>query len=122
MSPVVLSASGPPASRNCSALRAIRDRRASRPANARAHAAPIPCEAPVMTTTLSLICIYSGDEYRWTPRRIQNTAAKRNNSIMQSTLLPLFPLRVVVFPRTPLPLHVFEDRYKEMVGEAISAR
>ena len=41
---------------------------------------------------------------------------------MQSTLLPLFPLRVVVFPRTPLPLHVFEDRYKEMVGEAISAR
>jgi len=38
---------------------------------------------------------------------------------MQPTLLPLFPLRVVVFPRTPLPLHIFEDRYKEMVGEAI---
>jgi Lon protease-like protein len=41
---------------------------------------------------------------------------------MQSALLPLFPLRVVVFPRTPLPLHIFEDRYKEMVGEAISAQ
>ena len=38
---------------------------------------------------------------------------------MQPTLLPLFPLRVVVFPRTPLPLHIFEERYKEMVGEAI---
>jgi Lon protease-like protein len=30
---------------------------------------------------------------------------------MQPTLLPLFPLRVVVFPRTPLPLHIFEERY-----------
>ncbi len=38
---------------------------------------------------------------------------------MQSGLLPLFPLPVVVFPRTPLPLHIFEERYKEMVGEAI---
>jgi len=34
-------------------------------------------------------------------------------------LLPLFPLRVVVFPRTALPLHIFEERYKEMVSEAI---
>jgi Lon protease-like protein len=38
---------------------------------------------------------------------------------MPSGLIPLFPLRVVVFPRTPLPLHIFEDRYKEMVGNAI---
>jgi Lon protease-like protein len=38
---------------------------------------------------------------------------------MQAKLLPLFPLQVVVFPRTPLPLHIFEERYKEMVGEAI---
>ncbi len=35
-------------------------------------------------------------------------------------LLPLFPLQLVVFPRTQLPLHIFEDRYKEMVGEAIA--
>jgi Lon protease-like protein len=34
-------------------------------------------------------------------------------------LLPLFPLQVVVFPRTRLPLHIFEDRYKELIGEAI---
>ena len=38
---------------------------------------------------------------------------------MQQDLLPLFPLHVVLFPRTPLPLHIFEDRYKEMIGEAI---
>jgi Lon protease-like protein len=38
---------------------------------------------------------------------------------MQPGLLPLFPLHVVVFPRTLLPLHIFEDKYKEMVGEAI---
>jgi Lon protease-like protein len=38
---------------------------------------------------------------------------------MPSRLIPLFPLNVVVFPRTRLPLHIFEDRYKEMVGEAI---
>lgn len=39
---------------------------------------------------------------------------------MQQEWLPLFPLRVVLFPRTPLPLHIFEDRYKEMIGEAIA--
>ena len=35
-------------------------------------------------------------------------------------LLPLFPLQLVVFPRVQVPLHIFEDRYKEMVGEAIA--
>jgi ATP-dependent Lon protease len=38
---------------------------------------------------------------------------------MASRLLPLFPLQVVVFPRTQLPLHIFEERYKEMVADAI---
>jgi Lon protease-like protein len=38
---------------------------------------------------------------------------------MPSRLIPLFPLQVVVFPRTPLPLHIFEERYKEMVGNAV---
>ncbi len=41
---------------------------------------------------------------------------------MPAGLLPLFPLQVVVFPRTPLPLHIFEERYKKMVGEAIHDR
>jgi len=38
---------------------------------------------------------------------------------MHSRHIPLFPLKAVVFPRTPLPLHIFEERYKEMVGDAI---
>jgi Lon protease-like protein len=36
-------------------------------------------------------------------------------------LLPLFPLQLVVFPGSAIPLHVFEERYKEMVGEAEAA-
>jgi Lon protease-like protein len=31
-------------------------------------------------------------------------------------LLPLFPLDVVLLPGAPLPLHIFEPRYKEMMG------
>ncbi len=38
---------------------------------------------------------------------------------MPSRLLPLFPLQVVVFPAGALPLHIFEERYKEIVGNAI---
>lgn len=38
---------------------------------------------------------------------------------MQDGLLPLFPLNVVLLPGAPLPLHIFEERYKEMIGEAI---
>lgn len=44
---------------------------------------------------------------------------KRHNINMPSGHIPLFPLQVVVFPRTPLPLHIFEERYKEMVAKAI---
>jgi Lon protease-like protein len=35
-------------------------------------------------------------------------------------LLPLFPLEVVLLPGTPLPLHIFEPRYKEMIGECLA--
>ncbi|MDQ4120185.1 MAG: LON peptidase substrate-binding domain-containing protein [Acidobacteriota bacterium] len=31
--------------------------------------------------------------------------------------LPLFPLPVVLFPGTPLPLHIFEPRYREMLAD-----
>ncbi|MEO2003435.1 MAG: LON peptidase substrate-binding domain-containing protein [Candidatus Poribacteria bacterium] len=33
--------------------------------------------------------------------------------------LRLFPLRTVLFPGMPLPLHIFEDRYKLMIGECV---
>jgi Lon protease-like protein len=36
------------------------------------------------------------------------------------SLLPLFPLNVVLLPGTPLPLHIFEPRYKEMIAECRS--
>jgi Lon protease-like protein len=38
---------------------------------------------------------------------------------MQPHLLPLFPLQVVLLPGGELPLHIFEDRYKEMIGEVL---
>lgn len=38
---------------------------------------------------------------------------------MSEPLLPLFPLGMVLLPGAPLPLHIFEDRYKEMIGEAV---
>lgn len=33
------------------------------------------------------------------------------------TQLPLFPLPVVLFPGTPLPLHIFEPRYRQMLKD-----
>jgi Lon protease-like protein len=41
---------------------------------------------------------------------------------MQQGLLPLFPLQVVLLPGAELPLHIFEDRYKEMIGEVMRER
>lgn len=36
------------------------------------------------------------------------------------TRIPLFPLEVVLFPRAALPLHIFEPRYKKMIGLCMS--
>lgn len=33
--------------------------------------------------------------------------------------LPLFPLKVVLFPGSLLPLHIFEERYKRLINECI---
>jgi len=33
--------------------------------------------------------------------------------------LPLFPLNSVLFPALPLPLHIFEERYKLMIGTCV---
>jgi len=38
------------------------------------------------------------------------------------SLLPLFPLDVVLLPGTPLPLHIFEPRYKELVSECLDRK
>ena len=33
--------------------------------------------------------------------------------------IPLFPLNLVLFPGMPLPLHIFEERYKAMIGDCM---
>ena len=35
--------------------------------------------------------------------------------------LPLFPLNLVLFPGMRLPLHIFEERYKTMIGDCIES-
>jgi Lon protease-like protein len=37
-------------------------------------------------------------------------------------LLPLFPLDLVLLPGAPLPLHIFEPRYKEMISECLDEK
>lgn len=41
---------------------------------------------------------------------------------MKELLLPLFPLEIVLLPEEILPLHIFEERYKEMIGECLASR
>lgn len=36
--------------------------------------------------------------------------------------LPLFPLNLIVYPQEKLNLHIFEDRYKQMIGECIDQK
>ena len=106
------SAVRPPARAQSLFDRAVSESVAPAAANSAAQAAPMPSEAPVMSTTLPSMRMEFGSVC--CDRRL-----KRHNSTMSSRLLPLFPLQVVVFPRTPLPLHIFEERYKEMVGDAM---
>jgi Lon protease-like protein len=39
-----------------------------------------------------------------------------------TALLPLFPLDLVLLPGAPVPLHIFEPRYKEMVNECLKQK
>ena len=48
---------------------------------------------------------------------------KFHQSKMNSvSLLPIFPLDLVLFPGAPLPLHIFEPRYKEMINECLKEK
>jgi len=44
-----------------------------------------------------------------------------DNEDMDPQLLPIFPLSLVLLPGMPLPLHIFEDRYKEMMADVLPA-
>src|ERR1700686_905071 len=120
------AASAPPASRDS------RTTFASCCAKTLAMASPIPIEAPVTTTTLpesSMLGLYrprcgksrcSAPLEPMSYNRSYNPTTARfcaPNTGEFLALLPLFPLDVVLLPGAPLPLHIFEPRYKEMIGE-----
>lgn len=41
---------------------------------------------------------------------------------MRPSRIPLFPLDIVLFPGMPLPLHIFEPRYKTMIRRCLSEK
>ncbi len=61
------------------------------------------------TTTLRAASLFEAS--------VPNRASQ--DSPVANTLLPLFPLQLVLFPETNLPLHIFEPRYKEMIQDCL---
>jgi Lon protease-like protein len=52
-----------------------------------------------------------------------HAASRRSwRGVIVSMLLPLFPLDLVLLPGVPLPLHIFEPRYKEMIKECLEKK
>jgi Lon protease-like protein len=99
---------------------------APRPAKTLASASPMPIEAPVIATTVpdcSMFLLLMRARYgvkAW--RTIYEFRASLGVDTKVKGLLPLFPLDVVLFPGTPLPLHIFEPRYKELVSECLEQK
>src|SRR5438105_3177348 len=88
-----------------------------------ATASPMPIEAPVTTTTFperSMSSFYAGRQGK--SRTAYNQPDSLRGGVLESKLLPLFPLDLVLLPGIPLPLHVFEPRYKEMIGNCLSSK
>jgi uncharacterized protein len=48
------------------------------------------------------------------------TKAYRPARNVRGVRLPLFPLHAVLFPEATLPLHIFEPRYREMIGRCLA--
>ncbi|MCC6444042.1 MAG: LON peptidase substrate-binding domain-containing protein [Armatimonadetes bacterium] len=46
----------------------------------------------------------------------------RPQMLKQPDEIPLFPLETVLFPKMVIPLHIFEERYKEMIGRCLKDR
>jgi len=55
------------------------------------------------------------------PAHTIKSSAAYNREIV-SALLPLFPLDLVLLPGVPVPLHIFEPRYKEMISECLNQK
>ena len=43
--------------------------------------------------------------------------SEASDKVLGVTHLPVFPLPVVLFPGVPLPLHIFEPRYRQMLSD-----
>lgn len=53
------------------------------------------------------------------PNPINSSSSRQRELFSIPDRLPVFPLpNVVLFPRTYLPLHIFEPRYRQMVADA----
>lgn len=46
---------------------------------------------------------------------MSTSSSSASSSAAEVSILPLFPLNTVLFPRGPLPLRIFETRYTDMV-------
>jgi Lon protease-like protein len=46
-----------------------------------------------------------------------NQVSEASDKVRGLTDLPVFPLPVVLFPGVPLPLHIFEPRYRQMLKD-----
>ena len=44
------------------------------------------------------------------------------DAVVVNSQLPIFPLELVLLPGVPLPLHIFEPRYKEMIAECLAQK
>jgi Lon protease-like protein len=51
--------------------------------------------------------------------RCADPYSDNDNGSMAAELLPLFPLSLVLLPGMKLPLHIFEERYREMMADVI---
>src|ERR1051325_11104898 len=51
------------------------------------------------------------------PARSHQTMSEASEKVSGLHELPLFPLPVVLFPGVPLPLHIFEPRYRQMLQD-----
>src|SRR5256712_5865716 len=55
----------------------------------------------------------------WTQQRFRAAPRRQAQDASRRELLPLFHLDLVLLPHTNLPLHIFEPRYKEMIGDCL---
>src|SRR5215213_11222813 len=41
------------------------------------------------------------------------------SGVVMTQKLPIFPLNMVLFPSAPIQLHIFEERYRQMIGRCL---